>query len=182
MNQALQELRRVPEPIILIGMMGSGKTTIGRKLAREIGCGFVDLDRELEHRNGVDVSTIFEIEGEAGFRLRESQLLAEVLQNSTEVLATGGGVVLSPKNRTRLMASRNVVYLNATPKLLYSRTRYDNSRPLIRVPDPLARITALVEMRDPLYREVADYVIESSNDIESIVIQIRKAFDIKCKH
>jgi shikimate kinase len=178
----LRENRLNIEPIILIGMMGSGKTTIGRRLARDIGADFLDLDREIERRNGVTVSTIFEIEGESGFRSREIQLLAELSQDVGKVMATGGGAVLSPLNRARLMASGSVIYLHAKPGLLYSRTRNDKSRPMIQVADPLARITQLVEQRTPLYREVADVVIEASNDMSEIVDQIKEAFDCKCKH
>jgi shikimate kinase len=178
----LQENQLVAEPIFLIGMMGSGKTTIGRRLAREIGVSFLDLDREIERRNGVTISTIFEIEGEGGFRSRETQLLYELAQHKGQVMATGGGVVLNPLNRMRLMVSGCVIYLYATPGLLYSRTRHDKSRPLIQVPDPLNRITQLVVRRDPLYREVADAVIEAGNDMSDIVDQIKDLIDRKCKH
>jgi shikimate kinase len=163
-------------------MMGSGKTTIGRRLAREIGVNFLDLDREIERRNGVTISTIFEIEGENGFRCRETLLLQEFSQDKNQVMATGGGVILNPLNRVRLMAVGCVIYLHASPGLLYSRTRHDKSRPLIQVHDPLARITQLVERRDPLYREVADVVIEAGGDMSDIVDQIRGAIDWKCKH
>lgn len=156
-------------------MMGSGKTTLGKRLAREYGLEFVDLDREIERRNGVTVSTIFEIEGEAGFRERESQLLTEVISRKGCVVATGGGVVLSPQNRAHLLASRCVVYLNATPQLLYSRTRNDRSRPLLQVADPLVKITELTNRRDPLYREVADVVVEAGRDVTCVIDQIKKA-------
>ncbi len=178
----MQESKRDCKPIILIGMMGSGKTTIGRRLAREIGAEFLDLDREIESRNGVVVSTIFEIEGEGGFRLRESQLLAEVVLSSGKVFATGGGVVLSPLNRARLIASGYVIYLHANPGLIYSRTRNDKSRPLIQVSDPMTRITQLIDWRDPLYREVADIVIEAGSDMNEIVSQIADFIDSKCSH
>jgi shikimate kinase len=154
-------------------MMGSGKTTLGKRLARECGLSFIDLDREIERRNGVSVSTIFEIEGEAGFRFRESQLLAEVSSQGDLIVATGGGIVLSPQNRAYLMASDCVIYLKASPHLLYTRTRSDKSRPLLQVMDPLARITELTVRRDPLYREVADVIIESGRDMGTILAQIR---------
>lgn len=154
-------------------MMGSGKTTLGRRLARECKMEFVDLDREIERRTGVSVSTIFEIEGEAGFRLREAQLLAEIGTQGSGVVATGGGIVLSPLNRARLMASDRVIYLSASPHLLYTRTRNDRSRPLLQVADPLARIAKLTLQRDPLYREVADIIIEAGRDTGAVVDQIK---------
>lgn len=154
-------------------MMGSGKTTLGKRLARECGLAFIDLDREIEHRNGVAVSTIFEIEGEAGFRFRESQLLAEIGSQKGWIVATGGGIVLSPLNRARLMAADCVIYLRASPHLLYTRTKNDKSRPLLQVTDPLARITELTVRRDPLYREVADVIIEAGRDMATVVTQIR---------
>lgn len=163
-------------------MMGSGKTTLGRRLATECALKFIDLDREIEARTGVSVTTIFEIEGEAGFRRRETQLLAEVSESSDYVVATGGGTVLSPLNRTRLLATGGVVYLHATAHLLYMRTRHDRSRPLLQVADPLARIRQLVEQRDPLYREVADLVIEAGRDSSVVVNCLKLKFPHICKH
>lgn len=163
-------------------MMGSGKTTLGKRLARECGLDFIDLDREIERRNGVSVATIFEIEGEAGFRQRESQLLAEVATQDGLVIATGGGTVLNPFNRTRLLASGSVVYLHATANLLFARTRNDKSRPLLQVADPLAKIKQLVEHRDPLYREVADIVIEAGREPSSVVDELKQTFPTLCKH
>lgn len=168
--------------IYLIGMMGSGKTTLGRRLAKECDLTFVDLDREIEARTGVSVATIFEIEGEAGFRLRETQLLAEFSQGDLGVVATGGGSVLSPLNRARLLARHGVVYLHATPQLVYQRTRHDRSRPLLQVADPLARIRSLIEQRDPLYREVADLVIEAGRDPSAVVNTLKQAYPQLCKH
>jgi shikimate kinase len=168
--------------LILIGMMGAGKTTVGRRLASETGREFIDLDREIERRTGVSVATIFEIEGEAGFRAREMQLLAEVMRRPGLVIATGGGVVLHPVNRARLLASRCVVYLHAQPGLIFARTRHDRSRPLLQVPDPQQRIRALVMQRDPLYREVADWIIESSRDAASIVSELKRCLPKPCRH
>lgn len=170
------------DAILLVGMMGCGKTTLGRRLAHECKLEFIDLDRELERRNGVSVTTIFEIEGEAGFRSREAQLLAEVVHQPGLVVATGGGVVLSPMNRARLAATRNVVYLHATAPLLYARTRSDRGRPLLQVADPLAKIRQLVEQRDPLYREVADMVIESGRDLSVTIGELKTLFRPLCKH
>jgi shikimate kinase len=163
-------------------MMGSGKTTLGKRLARDCKMEFIDLDREIERRNGVSVSTIFEIEGESGFRARESQMLAEMAQENGLVVATGGGTVISPINRSRLLASRSVVYLHANASLLYARTRNDRSRPLLQVADPLARIRQLIEQRDPLYREVADIVIEAGRDIGSVVDELKRLIPSECKH
>lgn len=161
--------------------MGSGKTTLGRRLAKEFGREFIDLDREIERRNGVSVATIFEIEGEAGFRFRETQMLAEVSGADNLVVATGGGTVLSPLNRTRLLASTSVVYLHASASLLYSRTRNDRSRPLLQVADPLAKIRQLVERRDPLYREVADVIIEAGRDPGAAIDELEKVLPALCK-
>lgn len=167
--------------IILVGMMGAGKTTLGRRLAHETGREFIDLDREIELRTGVTVATIFEIEGEAGFRLREMQLLAEVLPRPGLVIATGGGVVLHPLNRARLLASHCVVYLHAEPELIHARIRHDRSRPLLQVADPLARIRQLVAERDPLYREVADLVVESGREVTAIINDL-KQLPSPCRH
>jgi shikimate kinase len=142
-------------------MMGAGKTTVGRKLARALNWQFVDLDHEIEKATGVTVTTIFEIEGEAGFRQREANALAQTVGENRLVVATGGGIVLQALNRMRLSASGCVVYLHAPPEQLYARTRHDKGRPLLQVADPLARIRNLAEKRDPLYREVADLVVES---------------------
>lgn len=156
--------------------MGSGKTTLGKRLAGECRLSFIDLDREIERRTGVSVTTIFEIEGEAGFRQREAQLLAEVSKQDGLVVATGGGTVLNPFNRSRLLASGCVVYLHASANLLFARTRNDRGRPLLQVANPLAKIKLLVEHRDPLYREVADIVIESGRDQNSVVSEIKRLF------
>lgn len=146
--------------LILVGMMGAGKTTVGRELARRHGLRFVDCDHEIEARCGVSIPVIFEIEGEAGFRRREHCTLDELTQMDGIVLATGGGAVIDPANR-RLMRERGtVVYLNVPPTVLWERTRNDRSRPLLQVPDPRGRIEALHRDRDPLYREVAHYVVD----------------------
>lgn len=147
--------------IYLVGMMGAGKTTVGRHLAKRFGRRFIDADHEIEARTGVSIPTIFEIEGEAGFRRREAQAIAELAQEQDLVIATGGGAVLDPTNRAVLAASGLVVYLNAPPDMLFERTRHDRSRPLLKVPNPLAKIEELVAARDPLYREVAHVVIDA---------------------
>lgn len=147
--------------IFLVGPMGAGKTTVGRQLAASLGLAFEDSDHEIQRRTGVDIPTIFSFEGEAGFRDRETQVLDELTQRDNLVLATGGGVVLRPENRGRLMARGTVVYLVCSPRQQYARTARDRNRPLLQTPDPLQRLTELMEQRDPLYREVADLVIST---------------------
>lgn len=148
--------------LYLVGLMGSGKTTVGRILAKRLGLSFIDTDREVEERTGVSIPTIFEIEGEDGFRRRESQVVEDCSKMTNTIVATGGGVVLRPENRAYLGRSGLVVYLNVLPRILYERTRADKNRPLLRVDDPLAKLQQLFAARDPLYREVADLVIDGS--------------------
>ena len=126
--------------LILIGMMGAGKTTVGRELARRRGMRFVDCDQEIVARTGVSIPTIFEIEGEAGFRRRESQVLAELSLESDIVVATGGGIVLAPANRELLAQRGVVIYLDVPPPILWERTRHDRNRPLLQVENPRRRI------------------------------------------
>lgn len=161
-------------------MMGAGKTTVGRKLSKRIGWEFLDLDQVIVARTGVSIPTIFEIEGEVGFRQRESAALAELSKGCEQVVSTGGGVVLSPRNRAQLLGACLVVYLHASPELLYARTRHDRNRPLLQVENPLQRITELVMRRDPLYREVADLVVEAGNDPVNLIGQIETAIRNKC--
>ncbi|THF62970.1 shikimate kinase [Pseudothauera nasutitermitis] len=165
--------------IILIGMMGAGKTTIGRELAKRCGMRFVDCDHEIEARTGVSVPTIFEIEGEEGFRRRETQVIDELTCTPGLVIATGGGAVLSPLNRTMLAERGVVIYLNVPPQVLWERTRHDRNRPLLRVPNPRERIFALHRERDPLYREIADIIVDGGRGNPGGTIrQIRKALEI----
>ena len=156
--------------IFLVGMMGAGKTTVGRQLARRLHKRFVDCDHEIEARTGVSIPTIFEIEGEDGFRRREAQTIEELTEMQGIVLATGGGVVLDPENRRRLHETGWVVYLNVPPLLLYQRTKHDRNRPLLQVEDPLARLEALHAQRDPLYRETAHWVVEGGQLLASGVV------------
>jgi len=142
-------------PVFLIGMMGAGKTTIGRLLAGALQYEFLDCDAELERRAGVRIATMFELEGEAGFRERESQLLDELTGRPAVVLATGGGAVLGEANRRRLRERGLVILLDASAGEIARRTRHDTSRPLLQAPDRQARIEALLEQRLPLYRETA---------------------------
>lgn len=147
--------------IFLIGMMGVGKTTIGRLLAQATGLEFVDCDREIEARAGVSVTTIFEVEGEEGFRRREAALLEELTQRRGIVLATGGGAVLREDNRRALRERGLVVYLHSTVDEILRRTRADTARPLLQTENPRARIEQLLHEREPLYRQTAHLSFQS---------------------
>lgn len=145
----------------LIGPMGAGKTTIGRQLARDLGREFIDSDHEIEARTGADIPWIFDIEGEAGFRRRERAVIEDLCTRSGLVIATGGGAVLDPLNRADMARSGLVVYLSASPDRIHARTRRSQHRPLLRTADPRARIAELVAERDPLYREIADVIVDT---------------------
>ncbi len=163
--------------------MGAGKTTVGRQLARRLGRRFFDSDHEIEAKTGVRIPTIFEIEGENGFRRREAQAISELTAESNLVLATGGGVVLDPDNRRRLHETGWVVYLNVPPVLLYERTRLDRNRPLLKVADPLARLEELYAARDPLYRETAHFVVEGGRLVASGIVQhLIREYSRQCRH
>jgi len=162
--------------------MGAGKTTVGRQLAKRLGRSFLDSDHEIVARTGVPIPTIFEIEGEEGFRRREAQTIDEVTEASDIVLATGGGVVINPDNRRRLHETGWVVYLDVPPALLYERTRHDRNRPLLNVPDPMARLEELYAARDPLYREIAHIVVDGSHLVASGIVQhLLREFTRLCK-
>jgi shikimate kinase len=162
-NSAHAERGAFPSNIFLIGLMGAGKTSVGRLLARRLNKTFYDCDHEVERTTGVRIPVIFEIEGEAGFRARESRMLAELAASNGIVLATGGGAVLAPENRKVLSAHGTVVYLRASPQELWQRTRHDRNRPLLQTGNPLAKLTELYGQRDPLYREIADIVVDTGN-------------------
>ncbi|MDX1626972.1 MAG: shikimate kinase [Wenzhouxiangellaceae bacterium] len=149
--------------IFLVGPMGSGKTTLGRRVAPALGLDFIDLDEELERRCGVEVAVIFDIEGEAGFRERESRLLEEIAAGDGRVVATGGGVVLSEANRAVLRNGGRVVWLDASVAQQLRRLERDKRRPLLSAPDRRQRLERMAEQRNPLYRSVADVVFESKN-------------------
>ena len=161
--------------LFLVGLPGAGKTTLGRQLARRLGKQFVDADTELERRLGVSIPTIFEIEGEAGFRDREESVIADLTGLHDVVLSTGGGAVLRPNTRECLRGNGTVIYLHAEPKTLYARIRHSRNRPLLRTDDPLARLAELYAARDALYRETATFVVESER---GEVMRLVRRFEI----
>lgn len=156
----------------LVGLMGAGKTTVGRLLAKHYGCAFHDSDHEIEARTGVKIPVIFEIEGEAGFRKREEAVIADLTALSGVVLATGGGAILSAANREHLVKNGLVIYLRGTPEHLYERTRHDRNRPLLQTEHPLAKLRELYAQRDPLYREVADVVVDTGRQNVSGMMRV----------
>jgi len=152
---------RTTQNVFLIGMMGAGKTTVGKLLGHFLDKTFYDSDREIQKRTGVAIPVIFEIEGESGFRKRETEMLAELVKMDNIILATGGGAVLAQENRLLLRNSGTVIYLRAPIDDLWRRTRQDRNRPLLRTADPRAKLAELFAQRDPLYRETAHIVVES---------------------
>ena len=168
--------------LFLVGMMGAGKTTAGRLLARRLGRQFIDTDQEIERRCGVGIPLIFEIEGEAGFRAREAQVIDELTAGRGVVLATGGGAVLRQDNRAHLAARGTVLYLHAQPEELYRRVRHDRNRPLLAGDNPQARLAALYGERDALYREVADLVIDTgAQSARTLARMVLDRLDETCK-
>jgi len=149
--------------------MGVGKSTIGRKLASLLRMEFEDTDHEIQRRTGVDIPTIFDFEGEEGFRLRERAVVEELTQNIGLVLATGGGVVLDPENRRCLSARGVVVYLSCSTEQQYDRTRQDRNRPLLQTDDPKSKLQDIMDERDPIYREMADLVISTERRNAAVV-------------
>ncbi len=169
--------------IVLVGMMGAGKTTVGRELARRLHRRFVDSDHEICARTGVSVPVIFDVEGEAGFRRRESQVIDDLSQEQDLVLATGGGVVLAEENRKVLSERCLVIYLDVPPAVLWERTRHDRNRPLLQVEDPRGRIESLYRERDPLYRAVARVVVPGGRgSAKSMLRKIEKALELACEN
>lgn len=150
--------------IFLIGLMGAGKTTIGRQIASELSLEFFDSDHEIEDRTGVTITHIFDIEGENGFRKRETAMLDELTEQKGIVLATGGGAILKSENRQFLMSRGTTIYLYANIDTLLERTSKDRNRPLLQTEDPQSKLEELLETRDPLYRETADIIIDTGKD------------------
>ncbi len=146
--------------IAFVGLPGSGKSTIGRQLARRLGLAFVDSDHLIEHRLGCSIREYFEREGESSFRDIEQDIIDEVTQTHIGVISTGGGSVLRPANREHLHGRTQVVYLKSSPEEIFRRLRHDTNRPLLQVDDPLTRLRDLYKVRDPLYTETAHFVVE----------------------
>jgi shikimate kinase len=164
----------------LVGMPGSGKSTVGRQLSRRLRLPFFDSDHVIEQRLGCSISDYFAQHGEAAFREVEEQVLAELAQGATSVVATGGGAVLREANRLRLRAAGQVVYLRSTPDELFRRLRHDRQRPLLQVANPLGRLRELYAQRDPLYREAAHFTVETGRPsvpalVNMIVMQLELA-------
>jgi shikimate kinase len=171
MQSAPSRSKRPSGNIFLVGMMGAGKTTIGKLLARQMGKTFIDCDEEIQQRTGVTVRHIFDVEGENGFRQREAVVIRDMVQRNNLVLATGGGAVLSESNRSELMRNGIVVYLESSVHDLWQRTCHDRNRPLLQTADPLAKLKELYEQRDPLYTEIADLIIHSGKQSAQSLVQ-----------
>ncbi len=152
-----------PNNIVLVGLMGAGKTTVGRMLAKHLGMRFIDSDHEIERRTGVKIPVIFEFEGEEGFRNRETAVLSQLCRMDNVVLATGGGAVLREQNRELLRQNSTVVYLRGQVRDLYHRTRHDKNRPLLQTADPQAKLRELFAQRDPIYRQLADIIMDTGD-------------------
>ena len=169
--------------IALVGLPGSGKSTVGRQLARRLAIPFFDSDHVIEQRLGCSIREFFEREGEERFRDLEQTVLDELTQGPASVLSTGGGSVLRPLNRQHLRERGRVVYLRSTPEEVFRRVRHDRNRPLLQVADPLQRLRDLYAVRDPLYRETAHFVIETGRPsvatlVNMIVMQLELAGDV----
>jgi shikimate kinase len=165
--------------LFLVGLMGAGKTTIGKHLARQLNKTFYDADHVLEERTGVRIPVIFEIEGEAGFRKREEDVIDSLTGLVDIVLATGGGAVLADASRDRLKTRGTVIYLHGRPEDLFQRTRHDKNRPLLQTGDRLQKLKALYQIRDPLYREVADIVVDTGRQsVHSLTLQLKEKIDL----
>ena len=162
--------------VVLVGPMGSGKSAVGKQLARDLDLDFVDSDTEIEKRTGVDIAYIFEKEGEAGFRVREREVIAALTKREGIVLATGGGAVLEADNRRLLSECGTVVYLRTTIAQQLERTRHTRHRPLLLDRDPETVLTELMEVRAPLYEEIADVTVRTGGRrVATVVAEIRKA-------
>lgn len=161
----------IPSNIFLVGLMGAGKTTVGKVIAKNLGKTFYDTDHVIEQRTGVKIPTIFELEGESGFRKRETAMLEELSEQQNIVLATGGGAIVAPENRTILKQHGYVIYLRANVNELYLRTRNDKNRPLLQNVDVKAKLEQLFHARNPLYTETADLIVDTGHQPVTVIIQ-----------
>ncbi len=169
-----------PAHVALVGLPGSGKSTVGRQLARRLGRPFIDTDQLIEQRVGLSIREFFEREGEESFRDLEQSVIDELTLGEPCVLSTGGGAVLRPANRQHLKQRTQAVYLHSAPEEVFRRLRHDRNRPLLQVPDPLARLRELYALRDPLYRESARFVVETGRPsvaalVNMVVMQLELA-------
>ena len=163
--------------IILIGPMGAGKSSLGKRLAKRLNCPFYDSDQFLEERTGVKITTIFELEGEKGFRIREHKMLKELLSHEIGVIATGGGIITQTNNHLILQQADNIViYLMACVDSQLKRTSHDKSRPLLQTPDRHAKLTSLAKQRNPLYEQLADITIDTDKQ------NINRSIDLIMQH
>lgn len=178
-NPDCTTVRRQSGNIILVGMMGSGKTTVGRILAKHLGKTFIDSDEEIQKRTGVTIPHIFDVEGESGFRQRESAVVFELLHQNDIVLATGGGAVLDAGNCDMMKKNGTVVYLKSGVYDLWQRTRHDRNRPLLQTADPRAKLQELFEQRNPLYTGVADIVIHTGKqNVQILITSLQRKLNI----
>jgi shikimate kinase len=170
--------------VFFVGLMGAGKTTVGRAVARRLQRNFIDSDHEIEARTGARIPVIWELEGEEGFREREACVIDELSQRDSIVLATGGGAVLRDDTRERLRNRGLVIYLRANPHDLWQRTRRDKNRPLLQTDDPRGKLEALFKIRDPLYQECAHFIVETgrptvNNLVNMVLMQLEMAGVVK---
>jgi shikimate kinase len=171
---------KMPGSLFLTGPMGAGKSTIGRQLSRQLRMTFYDSDREIENRTGVDIPLIFELEGEPGFRKRERLVIDELTSLPDIVLATGGGAILDADNRKHLAERGLVIYLHASVNQQLARTKHDRNRPLLQTDNPRQRLNDLMKLRDPLYREIADLVIDTDGKrVMAVVNQIIRKLKLR---
>ena len=171
---------KTPGNLFLTGPMGAGKSTIGRQLSKQLRMVFYDSDREIENRTGVDIPLIFELEGEQGFRKRERLVIDELTSLPNIVLATGGGAILDADNRKHLAERGLVIYLHASVNQQLARTKHDRNRPLLQTDNPRQRLEDLMRLRDPLYREIADLVIDTDGKrVMAVVNQIIRKLKLR---